>query len=123
MFILLMGPLVNLALWAVAGVLTPMVPAGDMRAIVEAFAYMNLFLAVMNLAPMMPLDGGRLFHLFLQTVLPDGLVYRTAGGVGLIISILWVPFLYLAMLRVGVLVLFLPSVALHWRMLQGRAAD
>lgn len=104
--IVAMGPIVNLALWAMSGLILPAMPAGDIAWAVETFGYINLFLAVFNLLPVMPLDGGKLFHLMLLRLLPAGPAMQIAGGVGLILALVWIPLMLLSYFTLG-LVLFL----------------
>ena len=67
----------------------------------------------------MPLDGGKLFHLFLLRFLPRGTAMQVAGGVGLVLAVIWVPLMVLCYFTLGLVLFFVPPVALHWRMLRG----
>lgn len=120
--IVAMGPIVNLALWAMSGLILPAMPAGDIAWAVETFGYINLFLAVFNLLPVMPLDGGKLFHLMLLRLLPAGPAMQIAGGVGLILALVWIPLMLLSYFTLGLVLFFIPPLGLHWRMLRREIA-
>ena len=117
--IVAMGPIVNLTLWAVASLLWPVMGDGDLSWALYLTAYVNLFLALLNLLPVHPLDGGKLFELALMRVLPPQTATRVSGGVGLVISVLWIPAMLLCFLTIGLALFFIPSVRLHLDMLRG----
>lgn len=119
--IVAMGPIVNLALWALAGLALPSV-SGEGAFWLDVFGQINLVLFVLNMIPVQPLDGGRLFHLVLLRIMPPRTALQVAGGVGLVCAILWVPALLVAYLWFGLLLLFLPSIPIHWHMMRGRVA-
>ncbi|MEM7642124.1 MAG: site-2 protease family protein [Pseudomonadota bacterium] len=130
--IVIMGPLVNLALWAMSSLAaswmvnlaTP--PLGDLWWDIEfwlfTFAQINIVLFVLNLVPVQPLDGGRLFHLGLLRLVRPEIAVRVAGAVGLCLAVLWVPGMIFAYITWGYALLFMPPIALHWHMMRGRAA-
>lgn len=120
--IVVMGPLVNLAVWAIAGLAAPVMGDGDLRWAVETLSWLNLYLAVFNLIPVMPLDGGKLFHLMMLRVLPGPIALRVAGGVGLLCAIAWIPLMLFSFFAFGMVLLFFPPLMMHWRMLTGRLA-
>ena len=120
--IVAMGPIVNLTLWALASLIAPVLPYRDLGWIAATIAHVNLFLALLNLMPVMPLDGGRLFHLLLLRVTRRDLALRIAGGVGLVIAVLWVPLMVALYFGMGLFLIFFPSILLHWQMLTRRAA-
>ncbi len=66
----LAGPLANAALALVAWQLLAVTPAGVPRLLMGAMAYSNAFVAVFNLLPGLPLDGGFVL---------DALVWRITG--------------------------------------------
>lgn len=119
--IVAMGPIVNLTLWAVASLVGGMVSDPGTAWIFPMIAMVNLFLAVMNLLPVMPLDGGKLFHLALARFLPDQTATRISGLVGLTLALLWIPAMLLCLFGLGVVLFFIPPIALHWRMMRGEA--
>ncbi|MEO9825476.1 MAG: site-2 protease family protein [Paracoccaceae bacterium] len=120
--IVAMGPIVNLVLWAVAGLIANVVTDPEIWWVFATISSVNLFLAVMNLVPVQPLDGGKLFELFLHRVLPPDAAIRVAGGVGLFLSILWIPVMLMSFAVLGLMLFFIPSPRLHWQMLRYRQA-
>lgn len=127
--IVAMGPLVNLALWAIAGLLMHVVPVWPTSVIddyayglLSLFAFLNLALFVFNLVPVQPLDGGKLLHVFLLRILSRGAAHRVAGGVGLVFAVLWIPAAIFAYVTYGWILFFLPSIPAHYRMARGELA-
>ncbi len=118
--IVAMGPIVNLSIWAVASLIWPYMPEGLLMWAVNLLAWINLFLAIFNMIPVQPLDGGKLFHLFLLRFTSQAMAMRIAGGIGLVISVLWLPAMYLAYTKLGFLLFFFPPIGLHWRMMNGK---
>ncbi|MBM7066136.1 site-2 protease family protein [Actibacterium sp. 188UL27-1] len=116
--IVAMGPIVNLTIWAVAGLMLPYTSGGMVTWAVATLGWMNLFLAVFNLIPVMPLDGGKLFQLLLMRFTTASLATRISGAVGLVIAILWIPAMVLSYMYVGLVLFFIPAIALHWQMLR-----
>lgn len=134
------GPLVNLALWAAVTLVLPALAAGppepmningtwiagpplgqsELYRALETFARLNLFLALFNLVPVLPLDGGRLLHSWLHRFVPGRTATKTSGGVGVVLSVLWIPMMFAAFFTFGFVLLFFPNLMLHWRMLRGR---
>ncbi|MEP4196750.1 MAG: site-2 protease family protein [Aliishimia sp.] len=141
-FIVMMGPLVNLALWSVSSLigyyLLQSIPFGQIAADnlppearaaltwkfeafmwLDMFARINLILFVLNLVPVQPLDGGKLLHLGLLRVLPGEIALRVAGAIGLVFAVLWVPAMLLLYFSVGWMLLFFPAIRVHWMMAKG----
>lgn len=116
--IVAMGPIVTLALWAGAGLIAPLVAHPELSYWIWLVSYVNGFLAVLNLMPVQPLDGGKLFDLMLHRVLPAGPAIRIAGAVGLVVAILWIPMMIAGYMFVGLMLLMVPALFLHWRMLR-----
>ncbi|MGH1413104.1 MAG: site-2 protease family protein [Pelagimonas sp.] len=119
--IVAMGPLVNLVLWAVCSLATPFAPTDDLAWVLATLSWINLWLAMFNLIPVQPLDGGKLFYLLLGRLMPFQIAERVAGGIGLLACVALVPALLYSWWALGFVLFFLPSLPLHWRMLWGRA--
>ena len=133
--IVAMGPLVNLALWALAGLLiwalqvflvaNPGVGFGSMWLVMEVFgvlslvATINFALFVFNLIPVQPLDGGKLFQLFLMRIMGRRSAHRVAGAVGLVAAVLWIPAAIWVFVTYGFILFFFPSIKGHYRMMKG----
>lgn len=120
--IVAMGPIVNAVIWAVSSLALPYVTNSDLSWVLWSLMWINGVLALLNLLPVMPLDGGKLFHLLLLRLMPSGLAMRIAGGVGLVIAVLWIPGMIFCYLTFGMLLLFIPPIGMHWRMLKARSA-
>jgi len=117
--IVAMGPIVNLAIWATASLLAPVFPPhSEIYWILETLAMINLFLAILNLLPVQPLDGGKLLQLTLRRFMPDDMATRICGGIGLVLAVLWVPMMVLCYLTFGLVLFFIPPIALHWQMVR-----
>ena len=129
--IVAMGPIVNLVLWAVTGLIadalpTQMVaglPGGEPFAMPSTlaqylllFGHINIALFLFNMVPVQPLDGGKLFLLALMRALPTRRATRIAGAVGLVFAVLWIPALLLLFVATGWILFFFPSLRLHWQM-------
>jgi Zn-dependent protease len=114
--IVAMGPIVNLAIWAVASLLAPMMADPTMAWALYWLSQMNLFLALFNLLPVMPLDGGKLFQLALMRFMPPYAATRLAGWVGLFMTVLWIPMMIWVYFTLGFVLFFIPPFALHVQM-------
>jgi Zn-dependent protease len=117
-FIVALGPIVNLGLWAVASLLVPFMADPLLFWGLSLFALINLFLAVMNMIPVMPLDGGKLFQYGLRRFVDNDQARRIAGGVGVVIGVLWIPAMLYFYVYLGFVLLFFPSIHIHWQMLR-----
>nr|WP_269149603.1 site-2 protease family protein [Ruegeria lacuscaerulensis] len=113
-----MGPIVNLTLWALCSLLEPFVTSPELGWVLVVTAQLNLFLAVFNMLPLMPLDGGRLFHAVLNRMVKPVTATRIAGLVGLIGVALWLPMIVFAYENFGFVFLFFPPLLRHWHMLR-----
>ncbi len=116
--IVAMGPIVNLVIWAVASLIYPLIPYGNLAWALETLAYINIFLALLNLLPVMPLDGGKLFELLLMRFLDPTIATRISGAVGFIIALLWIPMMLFTYTVFGLVLFFMPPIVMHWRMLR-----
>ncbi len=136
--IVLMGPLVNLALWALSGVALFLVDLVFMNAMnsggsltyayfvitdyIWLFGFINLMLFLYNIIPVQPLDGGKLLHLGLLRVLRSELAHRVTGGIGLVISLIYIPVAIYAYVDWGWILFFIPSPRAHYNMMRGNLA-
>ena len=118
--IVAMGPIVNLAIWALASLAAPMMENLMLAWALHWLALINLFLAIFNMLPVHPLDGGKLFQLLLLRFLPSGTATRISGAVGLVIAALWIPGMIWLFFTVGLVLFFFPPVRLHLQMLRLR---
>ncbi len=116
--IVAMGPIVTLGLWAGAGLIAPLVAHPELSYWIWLVSYVNGCLAVLNLMPVQPLDGGKLFELLLHRFLPNGPVMRIAGAIGLGVAILWIPMMAAGYAYLGLVLFMVPALFLHWRMLR-----
>ena len=116
--IVAMGPIVNLTIWALASLAMPMATNIMLIWALYWLAMINLFLALFNLLPVHPLDGGKLFQLLLIRFLPTTTAMRISGGLGLIIALLWLPGMIWLFFNVGLVLFFFPPVQLHLKMLR-----
>lgn len=112
-----MGPIVTLTLWAGAGLIAPFINDPEIARVFWMISSLNGFLAVLNLLPVNPLDGGKLFALLMHRLFRARLAIIISASVGLLFAVIWVPVMFLGFVQFGFILFFLPSVALHWRML------
>lgn len=137
-FIAAAGPLANLALWAILTLILATLATGPAEPILingtlhigppqaesevyralSTFAQLNLFLALFNLVPVLPLDGGCLLHSWLHRFVRGIIANKITGGVGLVLSVLWIPLLFAAYFTFGFVLLFFPNITLHWRLMR-----
>ena len=130
--IVLMGPLVNLALWALSSLAWWAIWQDDVLAMgsvmievsqaLFVFAHLNLFLFIFNMIPVQPLDGGKLLHLTMLRFLEPGAAHRVTGRIGLVLSILWLPAMAVVYYHYGWVLFFIPSIPAHYRMARGQLA-
>ncbi len=116
--IVAMGPIVNLVLWAVAGLIAPFIVDPEIAWVFWTISSVNGFLAALNLLPVHPLDGGKLFSLALHRMYSTRTAITVSSLVGLVFAVLWVPMTIYGFMTFGFVLFFLPSVAAHWKMLK-----
>lgn len=122
--IVAMGPIVNFGLWAGISLLYSNFSSGLVFGSVEltwalkSFVVINFFLGILNMIPVMPLDGGRLLQLGLMRIMPQIQATRLAGGIGLVLSVLWFPAMFFCFFLYGLVLFFFPSIKLHLKMLR-----
>ena len=131
-FVLWMGPLTNLGLWAVSSLICQIASTGygtgaggalyQIAVQSDLFAQVNLWLFVVNMMPVQPLDGGRLLELALHRVADPLASHRVAGLVGMAFTLAWLPAMAVSWTTFGWVILFMPSLAVHWRMARARRA-
>ncbi len=110
------GPLTSLALAAVLYVLSPMAGARPLGSIVQYLAYINFMLAVFNLVPGFPLDGGRILRAALWRSSGNlQRATRVAARTGQVIAMLFI--------GAGLLLLFRSILAGLWLVLIGWFLD
>ena len=119
--IVAMGPIVNLVIWAVASLVAPSIETPTVAWAIYWLAHLNLLLALFNLLPVMPLDGGKLFHLALMRVFPPLLATQIAGWIGTALTLIWVPVMVWVFFTFGFVLFFIPPLALHWQMARAAA--
>lgn len=117
--IVAMGPIVNLVIWAVASLTWPYFPSGLIAWSVWMLGIINLLLALMNLLPVHPLDGGKLVELALLRFMPTSTASRISGAIGLVIAIAWIPAMIWCFMYLGFVLLFFPPIMLHWQKARG----
>lgn len=131
--IVAMGPIVNLAIWAIASLIQwwmwsnigeakPSAFMIEVSYVLWTVIWLNMALVIFNMIPVQPLDGGKLFHLVMLRLTSPQLAQRVTGVVGLILSIAWIPAAIYAYVTFGWILFFLPSIPAHYRMVRGQLA-
>lgn len=84
------GPIVSFLLAALFWFALPLVPEAmtGTRFVVGYLAVLNVVLAVFNLLPALPLDGGRVLRSLLALAMPFGRATQIAGGISKVIAVL-----------------------------------
>ncbi len=124
--IVAMGPIVTLVLWAVSRLTADWMWASgrdydNVLWFFETMAWLNGYLAIFNLLPISPLDGGKLFELGLLRFMDSAKASRIAGYVGIAGLALFVPFMVLQLHLYAFIVFFLPAVMVNWQKMRGMA--
>ncbi|MGY3437075.1 MULTISPECIES: site-2 protease family protein [unclassified Marinovum] len=119
--IVAMGPIVNLTIWAVSSLIWPHLPAGVLAWALSTLAWINFYLAIFNLMPVQPLDGGKLLNLLLARFLGASAASRIAGWVGLALILAWAPLLIGGFYYFSIMLFFLPSFRANFDMARGTA--
>ncbi|MGB1235467.1 MAG: site-2 protease family protein [Planktomarina sp.] len=117
-FIVAMGPIVNLGIWAAGSLLLGQIDIGAYAGMVSYFLTINLFLGIFNLLPMQPLDGGKLTQLLFMRFTDRRTAIKIAGGIGLVFCVLWIPFLMFSFVYLGFILFFFPNFRFHLDMLR-----
>lgn len=81
-------------------------------------AELNLWQALFNMLPLMPLDGGRLLFALLTRIMSANSAARVSGFTGLVGVLLWIPMMIFAYVSFGFVFLFFPPILRHWQMLR-----
>ncbi|WP_417260943.1 site-2 protease family protein [Celeribacter sp.] len=123
--IVAMGPIVTLTLWAVSRLIAnAMWDAGHEYNTVlwffETMAWLNGYLAIFNLLPVAPLDGGKLFELILLRFMRGKNASIVTGYIGLAVLALLIPYLVFGMHMYIFVLFFLPAVVENWNRLRGQ---
>ncbi len=114
--IVAMGPIVTIALWIFPLWIAPYTSGGLETRALYMLSTINMFLAIFNLLPVMPLDGGKLLQLLLLRFMDARMATKICGGIGLVMCVLWLPAMVLGFLYLGFVLFFIPSIRLHWQM-------
>lgn len=116
--IVAMGPLVNLAIWAAAGLISALGWSEGVTHLLWIIGVVNLGLALFNLLPMMPRDGAKLVLLVLTRMTSERAAMRATGALGLVTGLMWLPAFLYCLAAYDFVLLFWPPYGLHWRMLR-----
>lgn len=119
--IVAMGPIVTLVLWAGAGLIAPFISDPEIAWVFWTISGVNGFLAVLNLLPVNPLDGGKLFALTMYRLMRPKYAMAISATVGLFCAFIWVPLMLYGFVTFGFVLFFVPSLGLHWQMLKDAA--
>jgi Zn-dependent protease len=136
--IVAMGPIVNLAIWALAGLADHLLwaiwavaattldasygPLGFLSETLYLLGLINLWLFAFNMIPVQPLDGGKLLHLGMLRFLAPSAAHRATGAIGFAFALAWIPAMYLMYTTHGWIMFFIPSIMGHFNMMRGKLA-
>lgn len=117
------GPLVNIALAGFFALLRAFFPAPLLDPLVQV----NLALALFNLLPAFPLDGGRIFRAFLGTRMSHAeatrIAARTGQGVALALGVFGLLTFHVMLILIAVFIFFAAQAELLTTLLQNRPAS
>ena len=86
----IVGPIVSIAIGVICWMLLRFTPSSAvaLRFVLAYMAYMNIVLAVFNLVPALPLDGGRVLRSVLALWMPPARATELAAGVSKVLAVL-----------------------------------
>ncbi len=134
--ITLAGPLANLFIAIFMWILLTKIPSLPpyVRLLASVYFSWNIMLMVFNLLPVIPLDGGHLFHRLLMMFYSssrNGRVVATrnwfktpdeiVGGIGVAFAIAWIPMVFLIYKYFGILPLFMLPLQYNLALAKGQA--
>lgn len=124
--IVAMGPIVTLVLWAVSRLVANGLWAAGYEYdtllwAIETLAWINGFLAILNLLPIFPLDGGHLAHLALLRLTSPARAERLALYISLGALGCLFPYLVWNGNYYSFAMFFLPVLTTNWQRLRARA--
>ncbi|MEZ5715642.1 MAG: site-2 protease family protein [Paracoccaceae bacterium] len=122
--IVAMGPIVTVVLWAVSGLIVWAMQTADrpydtVMWFFMTLSWLNGYLAVFNLLPIAPLDGGKIFELIVLRFTDGQRASRIAGVVGMAGLVVVVPYLLVEARVWAFALFFLPAVMVNWNKLRG----
>lgn len=84
-WVALAGPLTNLALAFVVGLLVRFLPIGPFSLLLSVIVYANVLLAVFNCVPIPPLDGSKVLYALLPDSMENVKIFLDRFGFGLVL--------------------------------------
>ncbi len=119
--IVAMGPIVTLAIWAGSSLLSMWIDpdltnTSDLVWALDTLAWINLYLAIFNLMPVQPLDGGKLLELVLSRVLRFEWATKLSGLIGMVMILAWLPLMIVGYMGFGMMLMFVPAIGINWMM-------
>ncbi|MGD1277969.1 MAG: site-2 protease family protein [Tepidisphaeraceae bacterium] len=85
----IVGPLVSLAIGGICWAVLHAIPSGAtaVRFVLAYLTYMNIMLAVFNLVPALPLDGGRVLRSLLALAMPHAQATRISAAISRLLAV------------------------------------